>query len=116
VREGCGSEAHSGDDQSSGTWQTSTRYAQIDEGASYLSRFWIFVDLAADRPRFFVVPELWMRSDFQTVHQDYLAKHGGVRPNAPESKHHSITRARIAPWKGRWDQFAWGNMSATCEN
>ena len=67
--------------------------------------FVIFVDLGDTNttPRYWVVPEWWIRDDIYKAHQAYLKKHGGKRPGNPESVHHSIDESRIEQWKDRWD-------------
>jgi hypothetical protein len=54
-------------------------------------------------PRFWNVPDLWMKNDIHTAHETYLAEHGGRRAQNDESDHHSIDEKRLAEWEGRWE-------------
>lgn len=67
--------------------------------------FWVFVDLGdvQTSPRYWIVPEWWIRDDIYQAHQAYLKKHGGIRPRNPDSTHHSIDESRLERWKDRWD-------------
>ena len=67
--------------------------------------FWVLVDLGDVQtpPRYWIVPEWWIRDDIYQVHQAYLKKHGGIRPGNPDSTHHSIDESRLEQWKDRWD-------------
>jgi hypothetical protein len=61
------------------------------------------------------MPELWIRNDIYDRHQEYLALHGGHRPNNPASEHHQITIARVAEWQDAWNVLDIGltNSDAT---
>ncbi len=61
------------------------------------------------------MPELWIRNDIYDRHQEYLAVHGGHRPNNPASEHHQITIARVAEWQDAWNVLDIGliNSDAT---
>ncbi|MCS7303113.1 MAG: hypothetical protein NZ606_06745 [Candidatus Kapabacteria bacterium] len=67
--------------------------------------FWVFVDLGeiGEPPRYWVVPEWWINDNIYWAHQEYLRRHGGVRPGNPDSLHHSIDESRLEEWKDRWD-------------
>jgi len=65
--------------------------------------FWVFVDLGTAQPTYYLAPRWWVRNNIHEVHTAFLAKHGGVRPNAPESKHHAIPFSRVQEWRDRWD-------------
>jgi hypothetical protein len=69
------------------------------------TNFWVFVDLGNldDHPRFWVVPDWWIKNDIYTAHQSYIQRHGGQRPRKPDSTHHSIEEQRLDEWLGRWD-------------
>lgn len=66
--------------------------------------FWIFVDLGAvdAAPRYWVVPDWWMRDNIHSAHQAYLNRHGGMRARNPDSTHHAIDESRLDQWQGRW--------------
>ncbi|WP_287158202.1 hypothetical protein [Chloroflexus sp.] len=68
-------------------------------------RFWVFVDLGdvQTSPRYWIVPDWWVKNDIYNAHQAYLAKHGGIRPGNPDSTHHSIAESRLEQWQSRWD-------------
>jgi hypothetical protein len=67
--------------------------------------FWVFVDLGEldETPRYWVVPDWWIRNDIYWAHQAYLDRHGGIRARNPDSTHHSIDERRLGDWQGRWD-------------
>lgn len=91
---------------SSRGWQTTTRQGFSGETAnaeSFAGRFWILVALRPTYPGFYVMPELWIRNDIYERHQEYLALHGGQRPNNPTSEHHLITVPRVADWQDAWN-------------
>jgi hypothetical protein len=93
-------------DPNSRGWQTSTRRGLSGESAdaaSFAGRFWVLVDLRPLYPGFYVMPELWIRNDIYERHREYLAAHGGHRPNTPESEHHLISVPRVAEWRDAWD-------------
>lgn len=86
-------------------WQASTRQGLSSasaDAASCAGRFWVLVDLRPAYPGFYVMPELVIRNDIYERHQEYLAAHGGHRPNNPASEHHLITVARVAEWQDAW--------------
>ena len=68
-------------------------------------KFWVFVDLGAYNaaPRYWIVPDWWMRDDIHAAHQEYLSRHGGRRARNPDSTHHSIEEKRLAAWQGTWE-------------
>jgi len=67
-------------------------------------KFWIFVELGRYdvAPRYWIVPDWWMRNDIYHAHQAYLGRHGGQRAKNPESTHHSIEEKRLSAWQGNW--------------
>jgi hypothetical protein len=84
-----------------GDWQTSIREGDRTEVGP--GRFWVLVDLAIARPRFYVAPADWMTDDIRREHEDYLRRHGGTRARTEDSVHHRITTARVEQWWERWD-------------
>jgi hypothetical protein len=92
--------------KTAGTWQTTTRRAAPRPEKPDDARFWILVDIGKDSelpPAYFVVPEWWIRNYIYEGFREYLAQHGGARPNAPESTHYSLKPADMEEWRGRWD-------------
>lgn len=88
------------------SWQTSTRHGLSSESvhsALFAGRFWVLVDLRPAYLGFYVMPELWIRSDIYERHQEYLVLHGGIRPNNPASEHHQINVARVVEWQDAWN-------------
>ncbi len=69
------------------------------------NKFWVFVDLGDTNtsPRYWIVPEWWIKDDIYKAHQAYLSKHGGIRARNPDSTHHSIDDRRLEQRKDRWD-------------
>jgi len=91
---------------SAGGWQTSTkRGLHREEPSEEETTFWVFVELRKNvaPPEFYIVPEWWIQNDIYESHKEYLDKHGGVRPNAPQSTHHKIDGRRIAAWHDKWE-------------
>ncbi len=87
------------------TWQTNINQGRKISPRDNETNFWVFVDLGErdTSPRYWIVPEWWIRNDIYEVHQDYLNKHGGERARNPESTHHAIDEKRLEQWKDRWD-------------
>lgn len=69
------------------------------------TNYWIFVDLGSLEmtPRYWVVPDWWIRDDIYTAHKAYLGRHGGKRPGNQESTHHAIDESRLEKWKNQWE-------------
>ncbi|MBI4314430.1 MAG: hypothetical protein HY679_00720, partial [Chloroflexi bacterium] len=67
--------------------------------------FWVLVDLGDvdTPPRYWVVPDWWIRNDIYRAHKAYLGKHGGKRARNPKATHHAIDERRLKDWQGRWD-------------
>jgi hypothetical protein len=86
-----------------GTWQTDIRKGSPTGERAAERRFWLFVDLSADPPEFYVAPSWWVENDINETYQADLARFGGSRPRSPHSTHHGITEERIAAWRDRWD-------------
>jgi hypothetical protein len=65
----------------------------------------VFVDLGYTNtyPRYWIMPEWWIKDNIYKTHQAYLNKHSGIRPANPDSTHHSIDESRLEQWKDRWD-------------
>jgi hypothetical protein len=68
-------------------------------------KFWVFVGLGAYNaaPRYWIVPDWWMRNDICRVHQEYLGRHGGRRAKTPDSTHHALEEKRLSEWQGTWE-------------
>jgi hypothetical protein len=67
--------------------------------------FWVFVDLGSmdAHPRYWVVPDWWLKNDIYRAHRAYLRRHGGKRARNPDSTHHAIDETRLREWQGRWE-------------
>ena len=67
--------------------------------------FWVFVDLGDlnASPRYWVVPDWWIRNNIYRTHKAYLDSHGGKRARNPDSTHHAIDESRLKEWQGRWE-------------
>jgi hypothetical protein len=57
----------------------------------------------ADQPKYWIVPEWWIRSDIHEAHQRYIQKHDGHRVRNDESNHHSIEQSRLKQWEEHWE-------------
>ncbi len=86
-------------------WQTSIDRGQEREELQDEARFWVLVDLGKDHPDYYIVPEWWLQNDIYEAHEAYLNRQGGHRRRSPDSKHHSISGARVQEWLGRWDRL-----------
>jgi hypothetical protein len=64
--------------------------------------FWVFVDLGSE-PRFWIVPDWWIRNDIYEKHERYLEEHDGRRPINDDSDHHSIDENRLEEWQDKWE-------------
>lgn len=83
-----------------------TWHSNILDGQSMLPKsdelkFWAFVDLGGldDHPRFWIVPDWWIKNNIFETHRAYLDRHGGVRPGNPNSTHHAIDDKRSVSGK-----------------
>lgn len=87
------------------TWHSSIVGSQPMSERSDERNFWMFVDLGDTytSPRYWVVPDWWIKNDIYKTHQAYLTKHGGIRPGNPDSTHHAIDESRLEQWQDRWD-------------
>jgi hypothetical protein len=86
-------------------WHSSIVGSQAMEPPEDETNFWIFVDLGGvnECPRFWIVPDYWIRDNIYKTHQAYLDRHGGSRARNPNSTHHSIHERRLEAWRDRWD-------------
>lgn len=66
-------------------------------------KFWIFVDLEPEHPKFYIAPAWWVENDIFENHKAYLARHGGVRAHSPDSQHHAVQPKRLEQWAERWE-------------
>jgi hypothetical protein len=55
------------------------------------------------RDQFYVLPWRELCRVMVEGHKNYLAKHGGIRPRAPESMHQSLLPSQIKAWEGKWE-------------
>jgi hypothetical protein len=83
-------------------WRSSIIGARPMKSPADETTFCVFVDLGDmdTSPRYWVVPDWWMRNGIYRTHQAYLESHGGTRPRNPDSKHHSIAESRLTQWQG----------------
>lgn len=87
------------------TWHSSTTVGQRMESITDENVFWVFVDLgdSQSNPRYWIVPNWWIRNDIYNAHEAYLSRYGGKRASNPESTHHSIDESRLLEWAERWE-------------
>ncbi|MCS7068696.1 MAG: hypothetical protein RMK51_00065 [Meiothermus sp.] len=87
------------------TWHSSIVGCQPMLPRDTENNFWVFVDLGDTNgnPRYWIVPEWWIKDNIYKTHQALLKRHGGTRPRNPGSTHHSIDERRLEQWKDRWD-------------
>jgi hypothetical protein len=55
--------------------------------------------------RFFILEWKELRDLLVPAYKAYLARHGGVRPRAPESFHTAIAVSAVEPYEDRWDKI-----------
>jgi len=87
-----------------GNWHTRTDEAKPTDTPLDLENvrnFWVFVYLGGT-PKYWIVPDCWIRNDIHEAHQQYLNKHGGYRPKNDASNHHSINESRLENWQNNW--------------
>ena len=89
--------------KSAGTWQDDTGNGAPATSDDADQVVWVYVDVAAEDPIFYVAPGWWAVNDIYTSHEEYLKRHGGRRALSPNSSHHAITQSRVSEWRGRWD-------------
>lgn len=65
---------------------------------------YVLVVLGKDgaRDRFFILTWPELRDLVVSGYSHYLAKHGGIRPKAPESFHVSLSVGEVEPFEDRW--------------
>jgi len=87
------------------TWHSSIVGSQSMAASENETSFWVFVDLGDQEtfPRYWVIPDWWIKNDIYKAHQVYLNRHGGQRASNPDSTHHAIDENRLSEWQGRWD-------------
>ena len=54
------------------------------------------------RDRFFILTWPELRDVLAAGYRQYLAKHGGIRPKAPESFHVSLSIREVEPFEDQW--------------
>lgn len=86
-----------------GTWHSNTGRANKRVRVKDELTFWVLVDLIPPQPEFYIAPNWWMENEMYKSHRSHLAKHGGVRPVNPKSKHIGIRTALVAEWKDHWE-------------
>lgn len=64
--------------------------------------YWILLDVGG-QPRYWIVPEWWIRNNIHETHRDHLNKHGGHRPKNDSSNHCAIYEDRIKMWQDKWE-------------
>lgn len=85
-----------------GTWQTSIDYGMACKEIMDEREYWVFVDVLDGSLDFYIVPLWWIKNDIHRHHCEYLERHGGQRPISDKSKHHAISKRRVAQWRGKW--------------
>jgi hypothetical protein len=88
-----------------GNWHTRTDEAKLTitpPKEEDVRDFWVFVDFDS-APRYWVVPDWWIRNEIYEKHKQYLNKHGGHRPVNDDSNHHSIDETQLESWQNKWE-------------
>ncbi len=91
--------------RTAGTFQVRTTEGRTGDEPPEVKDFWILVDFSVsmNNPDFYIMPDWWFRNDIYVKHREWLASHGGVRPETPGSDHHAVATHRVEAWKDRWD-------------
>ena len=88
-----------------GSWHATTDEAKpinSPPNPNDVKSYWVFVDFSGP-PRYWVVPDWWIRNDIHDAHQKYLQKHGGHRAENDDSSHHAIEENRLEHWQNKWE-------------
>ena len=87
------------------TWHSSIVGSKPMNPPADETNFWVFVDLGDldASPRYWVVPDWWIRDNIYRTHKTYLDRHGGKRARNPNSTHHAINESRLEEWQEQWD-------------
>ncbi len=87
------------------TWHSSIVGSQPMSPKADETNFWVFVDLGSldEHPRYWIVPDWWIKDNIYKAHMAYLDRHGGKRARNQSSTHHAIDESRLNEWQGRWD-------------
>ena len=88
-----------------GSWHATTddaKPAARPPRSEDIKSYWVLVHFS-DAPRYWIVPDWWIRNDIHHAHQQYLQKHGGHRAENDDTNHHSIEERRLQQWQDRWD-------------
>lgn len=87
-----------------GNWHTKASEGCVPGRPDF---FWVFVHIPETEsvhPRFWVVPDKWLRKNIREVHDEYMIgwrdKHGNDKIRVD---HHSISEKRLRHWEERWD-------------
>jgi hypothetical protein len=89
-----------------GNWHASLKDGAARGLATSDQDFWVLVDLGPggqQPPKFYVMPDRWIREHIDEHHAWWLSIHGGQRPVNPASPHVAIEPAAVAQWQDRWD-------------
>jgi hypothetical protein len=62
----------------------------------------VFLGKDGNRDRFFILTWEDLRDVLISGYKQYLAKHGGIRPKAPDSFHVSLSVPEVEPFEDRW--------------
>ena len=88
-----------------GNWHTTTDEAKqtvTPPDSKEVRNFWVFVDFGG-APRYWIVPDWWLRNDIDEAHKRYLNKRDGHRAKNDNSNHHSIEESRLENWQNKWE-------------
>ncbi|MDQ5909956.1 MAG: hypothetical protein QG599_2051 [Pseudomonadota bacterium] len=88
-----------------GRWHTTTDEAQpanVPSNLTNINSYWVFVDFSGP-PKYWIVPDRWIRNDIHEAHKKYLQKHDGHRAENDNSSHHAIEESRLEQWLNKWE-------------
>lgn len=104
---------------SKGTWQPGdlTTFLEIEQNGDYQNVIgikspprdniiFVFLDLRdMSKPVSYALPWAEVARIAETCHVDYLQRHGGKRPDNPQSRHWQLKVSEIDKWKDNWTVF-----------
>lgn len=83
---------------SKGAWQID----DVDKYTTATIEVVALVDFTEGRRDIYLCPGDELRRMVAALHEEFLERHGGVRPVNPESKHAAFGPGEVRRWHGNW--------------
>lgn len=84
-----------------GAWQI----ADVDKYLAAVIGYIVLVDVRSVDPAYYVATGDKVRELVSRRHEEFLARHGGVRPRTSGSRHAAIRLHDVQAWKDCWSVF-----------